>query len=68
MSQFNTDIAFVQEPYTILNKVAGFSKSFRIFAHGSNRKRAAVIVNNSQVDAIAITQVLHEDIILIEFR
>jgi len=62
------DIAFVQESYTILNKVVGFPKSFRIFAHGSNRKRSAIIVNNNQVDVIAITQVSHEDIILTEFR
>jgi hypothetical protein len=65
--QYNIDIAFVQEPYTILNNAAGFPKSFRIFAHGSNRKRSAIIVNN-QVDVIAITQVSHEDTILTELR
>jgi hypothetical protein len=66
--QYNIDIAFVQEPYTILNNVAGFPKSFRIFAHGSNRKRSPIIVNNNQVDVIAIAQVSHEDGILTEFR
>lgn len=66
--QYNIDITFVQEPYTVLNKVAGLPKSFRIFAHGSNRKRSAIIVNNNQVDVIAISQVSHENIILTEFR
>jgi hypothetical protein len=63
--QCNIDIAFLQEPYTILNNVAGFPKGFRIFAHGRGRKRAAIVVNNA-IDVIAITQVSHEDIILTE--
>jgi hypothetical protein len=58
----------VQEPYTILNNVAAFPKGFRIFVHGSGRKRSAIIVNNNNVDIIAITQVSHEDAILIEIR
>ena len=66
--QYNIDIAFVQEPYTILNNVVGFPKSFRIFAHGSNRKRSAIIVYNNEDDVIAITQVSNEDVILTEFR
>jgi hypothetical protein len=66
--QYNIDIAFVQEPYRSLNNVAGFPKSFRIFAIGNNGKRSAIIVNNNHVDVLAITQVSHEDIILTEIR
>ena len=33
--QNNIDFVFVQEPYTVLNNVAGFPKSFKIFAHGN---------------------------------
>jgi len=66
--QYNLDIVFVQEPYTILNNVAGFPKSFRIFAHGSDRKRSAIIVNNNEDDVMAITQVSNEDVILTEIR
>ena len=66
--QYNTDIAFVQEPYTILNNVVGFPKGFRIFAYGSGRKRAAIVVNNNDVDIIAITHVSHEDVILTEIQ
>jgi len=65
---YNTDVAFVQEPYTILNKVAGFPKGFKIFTLGSDRKRSAIIVNNKDIDVIAITQASHEDAILSEFR
>ena len=64
--KYNIDIALVQEPSTVLN-VAGFPKSFRIFVHGSNRKRSDIIVNNNEVDVIAITQVLN-DVILTKIR
>jgi len=68
ITQNNIDVAFLQEPYTIQNKVAGFPKSFKIFAHGNGRKRSAVIVNNNSVDAVAIQQVSDEDTTLIEIR
>jgi len=55
------DVAFVQETYIGLNNVAGFPKSFRIFAHGNGRKRSAIIVNNNKIDAIAIRQVSDEE-------
>jgi hypothetical protein len=51
--QYNIDIALVREPYTILNKVAGFPKGFEIFTCGRDRKRTAIIIKD--VDVIAIT-------------
>ena len=48
--------------------MAGFPKSFRVFAYGNGRKRAAVIVNNNTIDAVAVKQVSDEDAILMEFR
>jgi len=65
--QNNIDVAFLQEPYTVLNNVAGFPKSFKIFAYGNGRKRAAIIVNNNKIDAVAIKQVSDEDATVIEF-
>ena len=63
--QNNTDVAFVNELYTVVNNMAGFPKSFKIFARGNCMKRSAIIVN-SNIYAIAIKQVSHEDAILIE--
>ena len=57
----NIDIAFVQEPYTLLNKVAGFPKDFKIFTCGRDRIRSAIIVNSNDLDVIAITQVSQDD-------
>jgi hypothetical protein len=66
--QYNVDIAFVQEPYTSHNNVAGFPKGFKIFAHGRGRKRASIIINNKEVDIITIAQGSHKDAILTEIR
>ena len=66
--QYIIDIAFVQEPYTIHNNVAGFPKGFKIFANGGGTKSVAIIVNNNDVDVIAIIQGSHEDAILTEIR
>jgi len=65
--QNNIDVAFLQEPYTVRNNVAGFPKSFKTFAYGNGRKRAAIIVNNNKIDAVAVQQVSDEDTTLIEF-
>jgi hypothetical protein len=48
--------------------VADFRKYFKIFSCGNGRKRTAVIVNNNNIDAVAIQQVSDEDAILIEIR
>jgi hypothetical protein len=66
ITQYNIDIAFIHEPYTIRNNVAGFPKGFKIYSHGGGRKRAAVIINNNEVDAITLTQGSHEEAILTE--
>jgi endonuclease/exonuclease/phosphatase family metal-dependent hydrolase len=66
--QYNADIAFVQEPYTIHNNVAGFRKGFKTYAHGRGKKRTAITVNNNKADVITITQGSHDDAILTEIR
>jgi len=55
----NIDIAFVQEPYTLLNKMAGIPKDFKIFTCGRDRIRSAIIVNKNDLDVIAVTLVSH---------
>jgi hypothetical protein len=66
MIQKNIDVAFLQELYSIRNKVVGFPKSFKIFAYGNGRKRSAVILNKNNIDAVAIKQASDEDATLIE--
>lgn len=54
--QHNIDIVFVQEPYIVHNRVAGFPKGLKIHTQGEGRIRAAILINNNEVDAITITQ------------
>jgi len=48
--------------------LAGFPKDYKIFTCGWDRIRSAIIVNNNDLDVIAITQASHEDVILTEIR
>jgi hypothetical protein len=66
--QHNIDIAFVQEPYIVHNRVAGFPKGLKIHTQGEGRIRAAILINNYEIDAITITQGSNEDAVLTEIR
>lgn len=59
------DLAFLQEPYNIKNKVCGMSKTMRIFTRGDRKKRAAIAVANNNITATLLTQYSHEDIVAI---
>ena len=66
--QYDIAVAFVQEPHTLRDSVAGYPKSFKIYTQVGGRKWAAIIVNNNEGDVIAITQGSHKDAILTEIR
>ena len=68
MTTNKIDIAFIQEPYNIRNKLAGIPKHMKIYSQGHGRKRAAVIVNNKNLDVVAITQLSEEDGLVIEAK
>jgi hypothetical protein len=48
--------------------VAGFPRGLKILTQGEGRIRAAICINNYEVDAITIMQGSHEDAILTEIR
>ena len=52
--QHNVDIALLQELCTLHNKVAGFPTGLKIFTHGGGRKRAAIILNNNEIDVLLL--------------
>lgn len=60
------DLIFIQEPVCCNNKIIGFPNSLRIYQYGENRKRAAIIINNKNIDAILISNLSNEDVITIE--
>jgi hypothetical protein len=62
------DILCMQEPYTVRNKLAGLPKSLAIYTSRAGRKRAAIVINNKQIDAIKITQISGEDTVVLETK
>ena len=68
IKETNTDIAFVQEPYTVNNKLVGIPRYYRTYVNGNERKRATIIVNNKGIDATLITQLSDEDCVVVEIR
>lgn len=60
------DIAFIQEPYTINNKLAIIPKTMRVYTGGHRRKRAAIIINNKDIDATTISQISDEDCVVVQ--
>ena len=47
INQHRIDVAFVQEPYTIRNQLAGIPKTFRTYTYGNDRSRTAIIISNN---------------------
>jgi hypothetical protein len=66
MTEMTIDIAFIQEPYIYQNQVTGISQKHTIFACRNGRKRAAILVANKQIDALLISQLSEEDIVVVE--
>ena len=66
--QEGIDILCIQEPYTIGNKLVGLPKSFAFYMSGAGRKRAAIGINNKQIDTIKITQLSDEYTVVLETK
>jgi hypothetical protein len=61
-----TDIVFVQEPYTIQNKLAGITRTRRTYITKEDRSRATIIIANADIDVIIIKQLCDRDTIVAE--
>jgi hypothetical protein len=66
MMETATDIAFIQEPYVYQNQVTGISRNHRVFACGNGRKRSTIVIANKNIDALLISQLSEEDIVVVE--
>ena len=62
------DIVCIQEPYTVGNKLAVLRKSLAVYTLGAGRKRAAIVINNKQIDTMKITQLSNEDKVVLETK
>jgi hypothetical protein len=60
------DVAFIQEPYTVHNRVVGITKKYRIFTSPVGRCRTATVVTNNQIDALLIQEATDKDSVAVE--
>ena len=60
------DIIFIQEPYTIQDKVIGIPTKYATFTSGEGRIRAAIVVTNKEIDAMLICQLTDTDTVAVE--
>jgi hypothetical protein len=50
------DVAFIQEPYTVHNRVAGITKRYRTFTLSEGRCQTTTVVTNNQIDALLVQE------------
>jgi len=50
------------------NKLSGLPKSLPVYTSGAGRKRAAIVINNKQIDTIKITQLSDEVTVVLETK
>ena len=62
----DTDILFIQKPYTIQNKLIGIPTKYKLYTAGEGRHRSAVVVTNNQLDATLLLQLSDVDTVAVE--
>ena len=63
-----SDILFIQEPYLYNRKIAGISNKNRIYTSLEDKRRAAIVINNRNIDAVLITHLSNPDSALLELE
>jgi hypothetical protein len=66
VAENNTDILFIQEPYTIQGKLISIPTKYKIYTVGEGRYRAAIVVTNNQLDATLLLQLSDVDGVAVE--
>jgi hypothetical protein len=61
VAEEETGIIFIQEPHSIRSKVLGIPTKYKIFTSGEDRRRAAVVATNNQIDAMLIHKMSDAD-------
>jgi hypothetical protein len=66
MEEEGTDTACIQEPNTIGDKIGGMQHFLTVLTFWERKKRAAIIINNKNIDTLLITQISDEDLTVME--
>ena len=65
VTEYDIDIVFIQEPYTIQDKVIGIPTKYITFTAGP-RPRAAVVVTDKGIDITMLSQLSDRDAVTVE--
>lgn len=66
ISRRSIGIAALQELYCVSNNISGIFKGWRIFAAGTGRKRACVVLSDPNLDAVLLGEFSDEDFVAVE--
>jgi hypothetical protein len=61
-------IALIQEPYLFHGRPAGITNRYRKFTAGEGNSRAAIVISDTTIDALPITQLSDNDAVLLEIN
>ena len=68
MEEEDTEIACIQEPYTLGNKIGGTPHFLTVLTFGERKKSVAIVINNKNIDTLLTTQLSDEDVTVMETR
>ena len=60
------DVAFIQEPYIVYNRVAGIPNRYRVFTSSVGKCRTATVVTNNHIDALLVQEATDKDTVAVE--
>ncbi|PSN39854.1 hypothetical protein C0J52_21003 [Blattella germanica] len=58
--------SFNNPTYLYRNRYVGINKMYRIFSSAIDQNRAAIVISNSEVDAVLVTNLTNKDAVLVE--
>jgi len=64
----NIDISLIQESYVCQNRIKCITRSYRTYAYGEDKSRAAIIIPNDTIGAIMITQCSDNNMVISEIK
>lgn len=60
------DVAFIQEPYIVYNRMVGIPNRYRVFTSSVGKRRTATVVTNNHIDALLVQEATDKDSVVVE--
>jgi hypothetical protein len=66
MEKEGIDVAFIQEPYILDNRVVGIPNRYRVFTSSVGKCMTATLVTNNHIDALLVQEATDKDTVVVE--